>query len=133
MSTSNTDKEIIRILKSSVVLILHENAKTIQPKTLQTIFRILYLDDRDFMRKGVSAATRYCTNYADDLKKAKEEITYFNTVNTILKDFIKNTASELTNEQIRLGGNTILYLCGLYEEINNKNEITNITENINLI
>jgi hypothetical protein len=103
---------IDKLLRTCVILLSHTGEKTLSAKIIQTAFRIVYMDDDENCKKGINKGTKYVIEFAS---KKDIKINTFGHYKSILRNFIKNDASEY-----RLGSSSIAYLCGIADTFNNR-------------
>jgi hypothetical protein len=107
--------DINKLLETCIILAEYGREKTISSRTIQAAFRILYMNDNEKMKTGIAIATKYIMKSLDNIK-----INTFNHYNEILRNFLKNDAVELTPVNYRLGGNSVVYVCGIADYLNNR-------------
>jgi len=109
--------DITKLLRLCIILLEHTGEMTISPKTFQTAFKIIYIDDVENLNKGINIATSYIVKYNSEIKI---KITTFNYYKKIIKNFLNNDLLEFTNNKYRLGKSSIVYFCGFADFLNNK-------------
>ena len=108
--------DLDKILKASVILITSNHEKTLSARTIQTIFRILYMDS-PMLKNGIINGTKYCTKYTSSDSNVK--LNSFAYINNHVKNFMNTEALEMYNDKLRTSPNAVAYLCGLYDTFNN--------------
>ena len=106
-----------KLLKTSIILLEYSREKTISARTIQSAFRIVYADDNEILKSGVMAGTKYVTEYVGN---PDTKINTFNHYKNVLRNFMQNDIHELTNQEYILGSNSIPYLCGIADTLNNR-------------
>ncbi len=112
------ENDVIKIVRTCVVIMQGKSEKTITPRTLQDAIRILYMDN-PMVQQIISSATRYATAFttADMGGGPKLKIHSFNHYNTIVRNHL---GSGIYNEIYKVGSVTIPYLCGAGDYLNNQ-------------
>lgn len=109
--------DISKLLKTCIILLEYSKEKTLSARTIQTAFRIVYIDDNENLKNGIRTGTKYVTEFTSN---ENTKINTFNHYKDILRNFLQNDARELTTQEYRLGSNSIPYFCGIADTLNNR-------------
>ncbi len=109
--------DIPKLLRTCIVLLEYSREKTISARTIQSAFRIVYSDDNEILKQGIMAGTKYVTEY---VYNTDTKINTFNHYKNVLRNFMQNDIRVLTTQEYRLGSNSIPYLCGIADTLNNR-------------
>ena len=109
--------DIDKLLKTCIVLLEYSREKTLSARTIQSAFRIVYVNDNENLKKGIMTGTKYVTEYVSN---ENTKINTFNHYKNVLRNFLQNDARELTTNEYRLGSNSIPYFCGIADTLNNQ-------------
>lgn len=102
--------DINKLLKASIILIHSNEEKTLSAKAIQTVLRILHMDNPQ-LKDAISKATQNVTKFTSDGTKTDNHT----ETNHIVRQFLETEATQMVNYKIKLSSNTVPYICGLVE------------------
>ncbi len=112
------ENNVIKLVKTCVIIIESNGEKIITARTIQTAVRILYME-HPMLQQIISSATRYTTAFttADMNGGPKLKLNSFNHYNTIVRNHL---GSGIYNTIYKVALTAIPYLCGAGDYLNNQ-------------
>lgn len=102
--------DLNKLLKASVILIHSNEEKTLSIKAIQTVLKILHMDN-PLLKNAISKATQNVTKFSSDGTKTDNH----NEINNLVRKFLEKDALEIINYKIKLSSHTIPYICGIVD------------------
>lgn len=111
------EQDIIKLITATSIIADNKDERTITVKSLQAAFRIIYMD-HPMLNQCINTACTYTTAYCMAVSvNEKIFIPNFKHYDKIVRTFIK---SGTLDGEYKIASNTIPYLCGLADKLNDQ-------------